>query len=164
MKGVLYIIGGVLCWFTRLYHKALRTYITENYNRKNNSSIKYIGPNTKVFGNVHIGENSYVNGGELIAAKDSHIWIGNDCMISYGVVMRTEMHNHERTDIPMIEQGGKVKDIHIEDDVWIGYGAYIMPGVTIHKGSIIGAHAVVTKDISAYSVAVGVPAKVIKSR
>lgn len=39
-----------------------------------------------------------------------------------------------------------------------------MPGVTIHKGSIIGAHAVVTKDISAYSVAVGVPAKVIKSR
>lgn len=64
----------------------------------------------------------------------------------------------------MIDQDIACKDIIVEDDVWIGYGAYIMPGVTIHKGAIVGAHAVVTKDIQNYAVAVGVPAKVIKYR
>nr|WP_143033346.1 DapH/DapD/GlmU-related protein [Prevotellamassilia timonensis] len=52
----------------------------------------------------------------------------------------------------------------IEDDCWIGFNVIILPGVTIGKGSIIGAGAVVTKSIPPYSVAGGVPAKVIKSR
>ena len=85
-------------------------------------------------------------------------------MISYDVIIRTDMHNHTDLNIPMIDQNITCKDIVVEDDVWIGYGAYIMPGVTIHKGAIIGAHAVVTRDIPEYAVAVGVPAKVIKYR
>jgi phosphonate metabolism protein (transferase hexapeptide repeat family) len=54
--------------------------------------------------------------------------------------------------------------ITIGHDTWIGHGSVIMPGVTIGNGSIIGSNAVVTRDVPPYSIAVGVPAKVIKSR
>ncbi|MBA2748254.1 MAG: acyltransferase, partial [Tatlockia sp.] len=52
----------------------------------------------------------------------------------------------------------------IEDNCWLGYGVKVLDGVTIGEGSVIGAGAVVTKDIPPYSVAVGVPAKVVRSR
>lgn len=54
--------------------------------------------------------------------------------------------------------------ITIGHDTWIGHGAVIMPGVTIGNGAIIGSNAVVTRDVPPYSIAVGVPAKVIKQR
>lgn len=54
--------------------------------------------------------------------------------------------------------------IIVEDDVWIGYGALIMSGVTIGKGAIVGAKSIVTKDVPPYSIVVGAPAKVIKYR
>ena len=134
--------------------------------KKQNPDIRYIGWSTIIENpkNISIGQSSYINGGELYAARDSHIFIGDNCMISYDVIIRTDMHNHTDLNIPMIDQNITCKDIVVEDDVWIGYGAYIMPGVTIHKGAIIGAHAVVTRDIPEYAVAVGVPAKVIKYR
>ncbi|MCX7595635.1 MAG: acyltransferase, partial [Fischerella sp.] len=62
------------------------------------------------------------------------------------------------------EQGVTCKGIIIEDDCWLGHGVTVLDGVTIGKGSVIGAGAVVTKDIPPYSVAVGIPAKVVKSR
>lgn len=54
--------------------------------------------------------------------------------------------------------------VRIGHDVWIGFGAIVLPGVTIGNGAVIGAGSVVTKDISAYSIAVGNPAQVIKPR
>ncbi|HVA26972.1 MAG TPA: acyltransferase [Candidatus Baltobacteraceae bacterium] len=56
------------------------------------------------------------------------------------------------------------KPIRIEDDVWIGAGAVILPGVVVRRGSVIGANAVVTRDTEEYSVNVGIPAKKIRSR
>ena len=50
----------------------------------------------------------------------------------------------------------------IEDDAWIGAGAIILPGVTIHKGAIVGAGSVVTKDVPPYSIVAGNPARVIR--
>jgi maltose O-acetyltransferase len=58
----------------------------------------------------------------------------------------------------------KGKKVIIEDDVWIGRNAIIMPGIRIGKGSIIGAGSVVTKDVEPFSVVGGVPAKLIKKR
>jgi acetyltransferase-like isoleucine patch superfamily enzyme len=55
-------------------------------------------------------------------------------------------------------------DIVIGNDVWIGYGALILPGVTIHDGAVIGAKAVVTKDVEPYTIVAGNPAHVIKKR
>ena len=56
------------------------------------------------------------------------------------------------------------KDIVVEDDVWIGTRAIILKGVTIHKGAIVGAGAVVTKDVPPYSIVAGNPAKIVKMR
>lgn len=85
-------------------------------------------------------------------------------MISYDVVIRTDMHNHSNTEIPMIVQNISVEDIVIGNDVWIGYGSYIMPGVTIGDGAIVGAKSVATEDVPAYAVVAGVPARIIHYR
>ena len=55
-------------------------------------------------------------------------------------------------------------DIIIEDDVWIGYGATIMSGVHIGKGAVIAANAVVTKNVPAYAIVAGIPAKLVRYR
>ena len=61
-------------------------------------------------------------------------------------------------------QQGTKKGIVIEDDVWIGSGCKILDGITIGKGSVIGAGTVCTKDVEPYSVIVGVPGKLLKRR
>ena len=57
-----------------------------------------------------------------------------------------------------------ITSVIIEDDVWLGYGVYVLPGICIGKGSVVGAGSVVTKDIPPYSVVVGNPAQIIKKR
>jgi maltose O-acetyltransferase len=86
-------------------------------------------------------------------------------MMGPDVVIHTRNHRHDRIDIPMCQQGfGEMKPVIIEDDVWLGERVIILPGVTIGKGSIIGAGAVVAKNVPPYSIAVGNPALVVKKR
>lgn len=114
--------------------------------------------------NIFLGRNAYVNGGMIAASPEAKIIIGDNCMVSYDVHMRVDSHRHDSTEVPMITQGHSHKDIILGNDVWVGYGAQIMSGVTVGPGSIVAAGAVVTKDIPAFSVVVGVPARVIKKR
>lgn len=103
-----------------------------------------------------LGVNCYVRGPLEIGA---YVNMGPDVRII------TVNHNTERTDIPMKGQGSlPAKKVTICDDVWIGARVIILPGVTIGKGSIIGAGAVVTKDVPEYAVVGGVPAKILKYR
>lgn len=91
--------------------------------------------------------------------------IGNDVMMGPDVVILSDGHVFDRTDLPMRLQGGKkTQTTVICDDVWIGTRAIIMPGVNIGRGVIIGAGAVVTKDVPDYAIVGGVPAKVIRYR
>lgn len=93
------------------------------------------------------------------------VTIGDNVMMGPEVVIYTSGHKHDRTDIPMVNQGSsEVKPVIIGSDVWIGRRVIIMPGVTIGDGVIIGAGAVVTKNIPNYCIAGGVPAKVIRDR
>ena len=93
------------------------------------------------------------------------IKIGRDVMMGPEVVIYTSGHKFDRTDIPMMDQGfTETEPVTIGNDVWIGRRVIIMPGVTIGDGCILGAGAVVTKDIPPYTVVGGVPAKVIKHR
>lgn len=99
-----------------------------------------------------------------MASPNGKIIIGQNCLISYNVHIRTDMHNYLKKDELIINQGHCERDIIIEDDVWIGYGAQIMPGVIIREGSVIGAGAIVTHSTEPYGVYVGIPARKIKER
>lgn len=103
-----------------------------------------------------VGVNCLVSGRTYIG---SHVMMGPDC------IMYSYSHAHDRLDIPMDQQGfEEPTPIHIGDDVWIGARVIILPGVSIGSHCIIGAGAVVTKDVPDYAVVGGVPAKVIRYR
>ena len=121
-----------------------------------------IGRYSRIHKNTIIGNNSGIGYGCEI---NNGVIIGNDVMMGPDVVIYTNNHCTDRIDIPMREQGMKeINPVNIEDDVWIGARVIILPGVTIGKGSVIGAGAVVSKSIPPYSVAVGNPAVVVKER
>lgn len=91
--------------------------------------------------------------------------LGKNVMMGPWCNFYTRNHISDRTDTPMQLQGLSVpKPITVGNDVWFGSNVIVLPGVTIGDGCIIGAGAVVTKNIPEYSVAVGVPAKIVKSR
>ncbi len=93
------------------------------------------------------------------------VTIGNDVMMGPECVVFTQNHKIENINIPMIEQGyDEPKPVIIEDDVWIGQRCIILPGVTLKKGCVLAAGAVLTKSTTPYSVWGGVPAKKIKDR
>lgn len=112
--------------------------------------------------NVLISKNTSIT---TSLSHDSKITIGNDVMIAHNVLIIGGNHKISDINIPMRLQGeGKQGSIVIEDDVWIGAGVIVLTGIRIGKGSVIGAGSVVTKNIPRYSVAVGNPAKVVKTR
>ncbi len=129
-----------------------------------------VAPNAVLQGNIQIGENSSIQYNTLMTGygepgnTNGLIKIGNNVRIAPNVMIISANHVFDNPDIPICKQGMNVKPITIEDDVWVAGRVNIMAGVTIGKGSVIGAGSVVTKDIPPYSVAVGVPAKVIKKR
>lgn len=125
---------------------------------------------------VNIERGAYFGTGEQISIGDysglganctvtGPVTIGCDVMMGPDVIVMTE--NHVTTDVtrPMRGQGAlPPKPVIIEDDVWIGSRVIILPGVTIHRGAIVGAGAVVTKEVPAYAVVGGNPARVLKYR
>ncbi len=92
------------------------------------------------------------------------ITIGNHVMLAPRVSIYAENHLFDHTNITIKEQGVKRMDVTIEDDCWIASNVVILAGVTIGKGSVVAAGSVVNENIPPYSVAAGVPARVIKSR
>ena len=114
-------------------------------------------------GYIKVGDYCSINSFVHISGNGG-VLIGNNVLIATQSVLVSANHNFEMTNIPISQQGETAKPIIIEDDCWLGAGVKVLAGVTIHKGSVIGAGSVVTTDIPEYSVAVGVPAKVIKKR
>lgn len=118
--------------------------------------------------NIHVGSNVIINM-NCTFVDNNRIDIGNRVLIASDVKMYTATHstdpavrNHSDNPNPAFWCNTYSRPIRIEDEVWIGGGAIILPGVTIGRGAVIGAGAVVTRDIPAFSVAVGSPARVIK--
>jgi acetyltransferase-like isoleucine patch superfamily enzyme len=89
--------------------------------------------------------------------------IGKNVLIAGRVFITDHDHRFNNPDIPTLQAGlGNIEPVIIEDEVWIGEGAVILKGVTIGKRSVVGANAVVTKNVPPYTVVGGVPAKFIK--
>ena len=164
LKLIVRSLGYLLIYTDKFKKHCISVYKTENMRRRGSNPIE-IGADVDLQcpENIQIGKNSYINSG-LICALGGKIVIGENCMISYNVHMRTDMHNHERLNIPMIMQGHHYSDIIIGNDVLIGYGVQIMAGVKIADGCIIASGAVVTKDTVPYGIYGGIPARLIKIR
>jgi len=115
-------------------------------------------------GDINIGENTIITLNSYIQSA-KRVDIGKNVGIgAYCFVIGGGDHEMSRTDIPILAQGQIVKGITIEDNVMIGTGAKIKDGITIGRDAFIGAGAVVTKSIPEFSIAVGIPAKVIRKR
>ena len=147
-----------------LYSKSI--YNTYSVNHTSGDITSKISGNVKLSNskNIFIGHNSYINGGLIYASPSAKIIIGDNCLISYSVHIRTMTHNYNFKNELINEQGHAEKDIVIGNDVWIGYGVQIMCGVVIGNGAVIAAGSIVTKDIPEYAVVAGVPARIIKYR
>lgn len=94
----------------------------------------------------------------------SHLTIGSNVAIGAGTYMLGGGHAHDDPDIPVIQQARTSKGIVVEDGAWIGIGAKILDGVTIGRNSIVGAGAVVSKDVPPWTVVLGNPARVVEKR
>ncbi len=112
---------------------------------------------------VRIGKNSTLNQGCIIDGFGG-VKIGEGVRIAAYVAINTADHDFSDPSKPIRDQGYVCGEVIIEDDAWIGSHVCINRGVTIGKGSIVGAGSVVNKDIPPYSVASGVPCRVIRSR
>lgn len=110
--------------------------------------------------NIHIGAGTFINF-NLTALDVAMIRIGRDCQIGPNVQLLTPTHTID----PEQRQARleAAQPITIEDNVWLGGGAVILPGITVGRNSVIGAGSVVTKNVPENSVAVGNPAQGIRS-
>ena len=123
-----------------------------------------IGENSVVFAPIYgacydrikIGKNVFINSNCLFMARGG-ITIEDDVQIAANVQLLTNNHD------PYERQVLLCKPIIIQKGAWIGAGASIMPGISVGKHAIVGASAVVTKDVPDYAVVVGNPARVIKT-
>ncbi len=135
-------------------------------------------------GRVSIGRNCHIASSVVIRSFDGNIRIGDHVLLNYGCillgnggidvgedtklapycVLAASNHRFDVPTIPIREQGCSSRGIRIGKDVWLGAHCTVLDGVQIGDGAVIGAGAVVTKDIPPFAVAVGVPASVVRYR
>lgn len=111
----------------------------------------------KIEDSVRIGLYTVMNGG-------ANIEIGRKSLISGFIYLQTSMHGHAKKELSMQDQGYIHAPIRLGEDVWLGAGAVILPGVTIHQGAVVGSNAVVTKEVEPFKVVAGIPARELKER
>ncbi len=124
-------------------------------------------------GRVSLGNYALMNGVRIIC--DEEIKIGDYALISWNVVLmdtyrmppnpverRRELERVPKRELRRIDLNEPARPIHIGANVWIGFDACVLPGVTIGEGSIVGARSVVTADVDPYTIVAGNPARVIR--
>jgi acetyltransferase-like isoleucine patch superfamily enzyme len=126
----------------------------------------WLGHGTKVRsheGEVRIGAKS-VLGQECTISSFQHVSIGRECIVADRVMLIDFDHGVVEQDRPIRAQGIYKRDVNVGHNVWIGYGACILRGVTVGNNAIIGTSSVITKDVPDDAVVGGVPARVLRMR
>lgn len=114
-------------------------------------------------GFVHVGDRTWV-GPFCVIYGNGGVRIGRDVMIAAHSCITSVGHRHDELHMPMMAQGIEVGPVTIDDDVWIGMNCTILPGVTIGRGAIVAAGAVVRSDVAPFAIVGGVPAREIGQR
>lgn len=139
-----------------LYTKLVRMQC-QSSEEKLTVNAKCIVSKTTVLGNnVNFNGMEIIGGGRVVIGDNFHS--GRDCL------MITQDHNYDTGEAVPYDQTYIYKDIHIEDNVWLGERVVLLGGITIGEGAIIQAGSVVVKSIPKYAIAGGHPAKVFKYR
>lgn len=133
--------------------------------------LKKLGSFILIYPGVHLthtygisfGKKCSINSGAILDGRGG-ITIGDDVMIGPHSYIASSSHTYDNPKVPMTSRGHFMKPVTIKDDVWIGANTTILGGVTIGKGVIVGAGAVVTKNVPNYTIVGGVPAKKIGFR
>lgn len=110
--------------------------------------------------NIDIGSDCTFSNFVILDAHD-RISIGDNCMFANNVTVATATHDYT---VDPMNSRLKTRPVRINDNVWIGIGATILPGVIVGEGAVIGAMSLVTKDVPARAIVMGVPARVAKFR
>jgi acetyltransferase-like isoleucine patch superfamily enzyme len=126
----------------------------------------WLGEGTKVRcheGVVEIGEKT-VMGQECTISAYQRVRIGEQCVIADRAMFIDFDHGVVEVERPIRQQGIYKRDVEVGSNVWIGYGACILRGVSVGDNSIVGTNSVVTKDVPANAVVAGIPARIIRMR
>lgn len=126
----------------------------------------WIGDGSKVRcheGEVEIGAKT-VMGQECTISAYRHVRIGEECVIADRTMFIDFDHGIVEVERPIRSQGIYKRDVEVGNNVWIGYGACVLRGVSVGDNSVIGTNSVVTKDVPANAVVGGIPARIIRMR
>ncbi len=115
------------------------------------------------YGRLTIGHGVEIGEWNVIVAR-GRVHIGKGTLTAERVTIRDQNHVTASRSVPIKEQGLECKPVRVGADVWVGANVVVVAGTRIGRGSVIGAGSVVTRDIPRYSVAMGVPARVHRSR
>src|SRR3954451_10384136 len=126
----------------------------------------WIGHGTKIRaheGEVRIGAKTVV-GQECTISSFQHVSIGRECIVADRVMLIDFDHGVVEVERPIREQGIYKRDVRVGHNVWVGYGACFLRGVTVGDNAIVGTSTVVTKDVPDNAVVGGVPARLLRMR
>jgi acetyltransferase-like isoleucine patch superfamily enzyme len=126
----------------------------------------WIGDGCKI--RAHEGEVSFgaksVMGQECTISAYQHVSIGRECIVADRVMLIDFDHGVVETERPIRDQGIYKRDVRVGNNVWIGYGACLLRGVTVGDNAIIGTSSVITGDVPANAVVAGAPARLLRMR
>jgi acetyltransferase-like isoleucine patch superfamily enzyme len=161
------IPGVVLISLRRIWRK-LRMYVLLPLFGSHGKNVWFDPDGTYSYRTITLGSDVFLGLRPSLMASQSKIQIGNKVMFGPYVTVLGGNHNTREAGRFMFDvsekREGDDPGVVIEDDVWVGAGAVILGGVTLGRGSIVGAGSVVTKSVPPYSIVAGCPARVIRFR
>jgi acetyltransferase-like isoleucine patch superfamily enzyme len=170
-------LGARLAWLKLRFRGRLRT-----------DGIVFIGPRVRFEigrrATVHLGRWSWIGHGSQIRAHEGevrigsktvlgqectitayqHVSIGRECIVADRVMLIDFDHAIADVERPIRQQGISKRDVRLGHNLWVGFGAVFLRGVTVGDNSVVGTYAVVNRDVPANAVVAGIPARVVRMR